>query len=277
MEKNFFRAVAVMAIAVLCGSAANAQNNESTNVDSTVVGQQVINQKGAKVTYRRIKTIKKTVAGADSVIFKNGATEVYADRAIGSMTDEELESIVEGRTKAYNTFNRKYDDTPRRNVYIAPTGGVLDFADVSPMYGVKLGWETKHVDVAFTALFTSGSLPAAAAESGRFNGQYYLGSVAWKAIRTKNTYFWAGPKLMAGYGSHQTNSESVDNSRNEGVTYGAGIECRYRLNRWLSIGAEAGAMNKVYVEPANDNTEWQKMDNFKPYGLVTVAVSLFKH
>jgi hypothetical protein len=254
----------------------NAQNSESDNADTTSVGaQQVINKK-AKVT-RRMKTIIKTAEGADSVVFRNGTSEVYVDRIITEMTDHELEDIVDGRTKAYNAFNRKYDDTPRRNVYIAAVGGILDFADVYPLFGGKLGWETKHVDVSFSALFTSGKLPAAAAESGHFKGQYYLVSAAWKAIRTKNTYFWCGPKVMVGYGSHQTNSESVDNSRNEGVTYGGAVECRYRLNRWLSIGAEAGAMNKVYVEPATNGTEWQKMDNFKPYALLSFGVNLFQH
>jgi hypothetical protein len=266
-----------MAVAVLFAGGVAAQNNESINADTTTVGAQQVSNQIKKGVTRRIKTIRKTAEGNDSVIFRSGATEVYADRSITSLSDHELEDIVEGRTKAYNLFNRKYDDTPRRNVYIAPTGGIFDLDEVAPLLGGRVGWETKHVDVSFSALFTSGKLPAAAAESGHFKGQYYLVSAAWKAIRTKNTYFWCGPKVMVGYGSHQTNSESVDNSRNEGVTYGAGIECRYRLNRWLSIGAEAGAMNKVYVEPATNGTEWQKMDNFKPYALLSFGVNLFQH
>jgi hypothetical protein len=276
MKTNFFKAL-LCGVAVLFAGSIQAQN-EIINADTTTVGaQQVSNQKaGAKVTHRRIKTIRKTAEGADSVIFRSGATEVYADKVITSMTDQELENIVEGRTNAYNLFNHKYDDTPRRNVYAAAVGGIFDFTDVSPLIGGKVGLETMHVDVAFMALFTSSSLPAAAAEAGRFNAQYYLGSITWKALRTKNTYFWVGPKGFAGYGSHQTNSESVDNSRNEGVTYGGGIECRYRLTRWLSIDAEVGALNKVYVGPATNGTKWQKMNNFKPYALLSFGINLFQ-
>lgn len=274
MEKNFFRAVAVMAIAVLCGSAANAQN-EIVNEDSTAVETQVINQKkGAKVT--RVKKVVKTAAREDSVIYKNGTSEVYTDQAVAQMSDETLDGILSGDIKAVKRTNKNYDGELRRRAYIGVAGGCIFGDQVDPMVGAMVGYMTWNFDFSLSGYWTQAHMPDHADNPGeRENAMYFYLDATWKGLHTSNGYFWIGPGLGVGYGHQKTNDLDNGGSTNSGVTGRAFLAANWQATRHLTLGLKAGAMLKVLVDHAENGTEWQEIskNTIKPFIAAEVKVN----
>jgi hypothetical protein len=267
MKTNFFRATA-MAVAVLFAGGVAAQNNESINADTTTVGaQQVSNQKG-QTTPRviRVKKVIKTATKADSVVYKNGATEVYTDQAVTSMTDATLDGILSGDIKAVKKTNRNYDGQLRRRAYIGFTGGAIFGDNVDPLAGATVGYDTWNFDFSFSGFWSQGHLPDHADEPGeRYDAIYFYLDGTWKALHTSNGYFWVGPGAGLGYGHQKTNDLNNGGSTNSGVTGRAFLAIGYQVTRNLTLKAKAGALLKVEVDHAQNNTEWQDMKNIKPF------------
>jgi hypothetical protein len=279
MKTNFFKAVAISAIAVLCGQTANAQNNEIINADTTQVGQQVSNQKVGQTTRPatvRVKKVVKTAAREDSVIYKNGTSEVYADQAVAQMSDETLDGILSGDIKAVKRTNKNYDGELRRAGYIGAVGGAVFGDTTDPMVGLMVGYRTWNWDFAFSGYWSQGHLPANSDEPGeRYNSMYFYLDAVWKALHTSNGYWSFGPGLGAGYGMQKTNDLDLGGSTNSGVTGRAFLAMSYQATRHLTLGLKAGAMLKVLVDHAENGTEWQEIskNTIKPFVAAEVKIN----
>ena len=277
MKSNFFKAL-LCGVAVLCGSAANAQN-ESVNVDSTVVGQQVINQKGQTIRPARVKKVVKVKNGAvrkDSVVFKGGATEVYADRQLGSLSLDEMRAINSGEVKAIKRTNKNYDGQLRRGGYLGAAGGAIFGDQVDPLAGLMVGYRTWNWDFSLSGFWTQGHLPDHADQPGKaYNSVYFYLDAVWKALHTSNGYWSFGPGLGAGYGMQKTNELENGGSTNSGVTGRAFLAMSYQATRHLTLGVKAGAMLKVLVDHAQEGTEWQEIskNTIKPFIEAEVKVN----
>jgi len=271
MKSNFFKAV-LFGLAVLCGPAA-AQNSESINADSTKVEQQVSNQKGqtTRPATERVKKVIKVKNGAvreDSVVFKGGATEVYQDRALGSLSLAELRAINAGETKAVKRFNRNYDGQLRRGGYVGLPVAVFFGENVDPMVGVEIGYHTRNWDFSLPLYWTPGHLPTNSDQPGaNFNAFYCYLNMTWKALHTSNGYWSFGPGGSIGYGVQKTNNLNTGGSTNAGVTGRLFLAASWQATNHFVISLRAGAMNKVVVDHAINGTEWQQFNKntIKPF------------
>jgi hypothetical protein len=266
--RNFFKAVAVMAIAVLCTGGAYAQNESINGSDTTRVAKnQVINKKaGAKVT--RVRKVVKTAAREDSVIYKGGQTEVYQDRQLGSLSLAELRAINAGETKAVKRANKNYDGQLRRYGYVGLAGGIIGFDPVDPMAGAMVGYRTWNFDFSLTGFWTNGRLPQHSDQPGAaYNSVYFYLDGVWRALHTSNGYWAFGPGVGIGYGSQKTNWLNTGGSTNSGVTGRAFLVASYQATNHLSLQVKAGALLKVSVNYAVDGTEWQEIskNTIKPF------------
>lgn len=274
MKTNFFKAL-LCGVAVLCTGGAYAQN-EIVNEDSTATAvPQVINKiSGAKIT--RVRKVIKTAAREDSVIFKGGKTEVYANRALSSLSLAELRSINEGETKAIKRTNKNYDGQLRRCGYVGATGGAIFGNNVDPMAGLMVGYRTWNWDFSLSGFWTQGHLPDHADQPGAsYNSAYFYLDATWKALHTSNGYWSFGPGLGAGYGMQKTNELENGGSTNSGVTGRAFLAANWQATRHLTLGLKAGAMLKVLVDHAENGTEWQEIskNTIKPFIAAEVKVN----
>jgi len=259
---------------VLFATSATAQN-ESVNGDTATTAPQVINQlKGAKIT--RVRKVIKTATKADSVIYKNGQTEVYADRTLGSLSLAELRAINNGETKAIKRTNRNYDGQLRRCGYLGAVGGCIFGDTTDPMAGLMAGYRTWNWDFSLTGFWTQGHLPQHSDQPGaRYNSVYFYLDATWKALHTSNGYWSFGPGLGAGYGLQKTNDLNLGGSTNSGVTGRAFLAANWQATRHLTLGLKAGAMLKVLVDKAENGTEWQQVNKntIKPFIAAEVKVN----
>ena len=265
MKSNFFKAAAI-AVAVLFATSATAQN-EIVNGDTATTAPQVINKiNGAKIT--RVRKVIKTAAREDSVIFKGGKTEVYANRALGSLSLDELRAINAGETKAVKRTNKNYDGQLRRYGYVGLAGGIIGFDPVDPMAGAMVGYRTWNFDFSLTGFWTNGRLAGNSDEPGAaYNAFYVYLDGVWRALHTSNGYWAFGPGVGIGYGSQKTNWLNTGGSTNSGVTGRGFLVASYQATNHLSLQVKAGAMLKVSVNHAVDGTEWQQINKntIKPF------------
>jgi len=255
-----------MAISLLCASGVHAENERINASDSVSAGRE---QVLTKRPVRRVQTIRTNGVREDYVEFRNGAIEVYQDRRLGDLTLEEMKAINSGETKAVKTQNKNYDGRIRRRAYAGVYGGFNGWETIDPQIGLGLGWETKHWDFCLSGYWTQGHLPSKADDPGKaFSAPYFFFDATAKLAQRSNGYLWFGLGGGAGAGYHRTNDLSAGGSENYGLSYRGFFAAGWQISEHFALKLQAGGLLKVYVERAQNTTEWQDMKNIQPYAQI---------